>query len=110
MNFSTIMSSKMAQITNKNMFEKHPILILFYLFQVMEAQLNARIRHLKFGKPSMNLSMVTYVKNMSDLGINVIKYGLTATTKNVENFAKRHVTHAQVCARLKFVHNFSSEA
>ena len=56
----------------------------------------------------MNLSMVTYVKNMSDLGINVIKYGLTAITKNVENFAKRHVTHAQVCARLKFVHNFTS--
>merc|ERR1740122_671959 len=63
----------------------------------MEAQLNARIQHLKFGNQTIwNLNMVTYVKNMSDLGINVIKYGLTAITKNVENFAKRHVTHAQI--------------
>ena len=52
--------------------------------------------HLKFGNPSMNLSMVTYVKNMSDLGINVIKYGLTAITKSVENFAKRHVINANL--------------
>merc|ERR1719464_1558283 len=58
--------------------------------------LSAKMCHLKFGNPSMKLSMVTYVKNMSDLGINVIKYGLTAITKSVENFPKRHVTHAQI--------------
>ena len=52
--------------------------------------------------------MVTYVKNLSDLITNVIKHGLGAIVKIVENFAKRHVTNAQVGAKLKFVHNFSS--
>ena len=91
------------------MFEKHPILIYFYLFQMMEAQLNARIQHLKFGNQTIwNLNMVTYVKNLSDLITNVIKHGLGAIVKIVENFAKRHVTNAQVGAKLKFVHNFIS--
>merc|ERR1712051_1112045 len=64
--------------------------------------LYAKMCHLKFGNPSMKLSMVTYVKNMSDLGINVIKYGPTAITKNVENFAKRHVTNANLLQNQHF--------
>ena len=38
----------------------------------------------------------------------VMTHGLGAMVKNVENFVKRHVTNAQVGARLKFVYNFSS--
>ena len=76
---------------------------------MMEAQLNARIQHLKFGNQTIwNLNMVTYVKNGLGLGTDVIKHGLGAIVKIVENFAKRHVTNAQVGARLKFVNNFSS--
>ena len=52
--------------------------------------------------------MVVYVKNLSDLGTNVIKHGIGAIVKTVEIFAKRHVTNAQVGAKLKYVKNFSS--
>jgi len=52
--------------------------------------LNAKIRNLQNG----TIIGVNYVKNMSDLGINVIRYGVTAIIKNVKNFAKRHVTIA----------------
>ena len=40
--------------------------------------------------------MVTYVKNLSDLITNVIKHGLGAIVKIVENFAKRHVINANI--------------
>merc|ERR1719464_361094 len=64
---------------------------------MMEAQLDARIQHLKFGNQTIwNPNMVTYVKNLSDLIKNVIKHGLGAIVKIVENFAKRHVTNAQI--------------
>merc|ERR1719464_2457366 len=64
---------------------------------MMEAQLDARIRHLKSGNQTIwNLNMVTYVKNLSDLITNVIKHGLGVIVKIVENFAKRHVTNAQI--------------
>ena len=40
--------------------------------------------------------MVTYVKNLSDLGTNVIKHGIGAIIKIVENFAKKHVINANM--------------
>ena len=49
--------------------------------------------------------MVTYVKNGLGLGTDEIKYGLGAIVKIVENFAKRHVTNAQVGSKSKFIHN-----
>ena len=49
--------------------------------------------------------MVTYVKNGLGLGTDVIKHGLGAIVKIVENFAKRHVTNAQVGSKSKFIHN-----
>ena len=52
--------------------------------------------------------MVNYVKNLSDLGTNVIKHGIGAIVKTVVNSAKRHVTNAQVGAKLKYVNNVSS--
>ena len=52
--------------------------------------MNAKIRNLQVG----TIIGVTYVKNMLDLGINVIRYGVTAIIKSVEKFAKRHVTNA----------------
>ena len=88
------------------MSQNLPILIFFHLFQMMEAQLNARIQHLKFGNQTIwNLNMVTYVKNGLGLGTDVIKHGLGAIVKIVENFAKRHVTNAQVGSKSKFIHN-----
>ena len=71
--------------------------------------MNAKIRSLQFGRITTWHSMVTFVKTMLNLIINVIKHGgSTAIIKSVENFVKRHVTNAQVGARLKFVINFSS--
>ena len=76
---------------------------------MMEAHLDARILHLKFGNQRIwNLNMVVYVKNLSDLGTNVIKHGIGAIVKTVVNSAKRHVTNAQVGAKLKYVNNVSS--
>ena len=57
-------------------------------------QMIAKIWYLKFGKHTLNLSMVTYVKNMSHHIIIVIRHGITAIVKFVENFAKRHVINA----------------
>ena len=71
--------------------------------------MNAKIRSLQFGRITTWQSMVTFVKTMLNLIINVIKHGgSTVIIKSVENFVKRHVTNAQVGARLKFVINFSS--
>ena len=71
--------------------------------------MNAKIRSLQFGRITTWQSMVTFVKTMLNLIINVIKHGgSTVIIKSVENFVKRHVTNAQVGARLKFVNNFSS--
>jgi len=53
--------------------------------------LNAKIRNLQVG----TIDGVNYVKNMSYLGIIVIKRGgSTAIIKSVENFVKSHVTNA----------------
>ena len=70
--------------------------------------MNAKIRSLQFGRISTWQSMVTFVITSLDLGNIVIKYGIYAMVKNVENFVKRHVTNAKVGPRLKFVNNFSS--
>ena len=71
--------------------------------------MNAKIHSLQFGRITTWQSMVTFVKTMLNLIINVIKHGgSTVIIKSVENFVKRHVTNAQVGARLKFVINFSS--
>ena len=70
----------------------------------MEAQVHAKICNLKVGNHSMNLTLVTYVKNMSDLGNYVIRRGYTAIIKNVENFAKRHVINANNLQISHFAH------
>ena len=71
--------------------------------------MNAKIRSLQFGRMTTWKTLVTFVITTSDLRNYVIQYGNhTAMVKNVENFVKRHVTNAQVGAKLKFVNNFSS--
>ena len=81
--------SKQVQTTPYTYF------FLIKLFQI--TPLYARIRHLKFGNQRIwNLNMVNYVKNLSDLGTNVIKHGIGAIVKTVEIFAKRHVINANI--------------
>ena len=57
-------------------------------------QMIAKIWYLKFGKQTMNLTMVTFVIIMLDLGICVIPHRIGAIVKFVETFAKRHVINA----------------
>ena len=66
--------------------------------------MNAKIRHLKVGNHIMNGSLVTYAMNMSDPLIYVMRNGVTAIIKNVENFAKRHVINANNLQISHFAH------
>ena len=82
---------------DQNRSKQLPIHIFFLIKLFQITPLNARIRHLKFGNQTIwNLNMVTYVKNGLGLGTDVIKYGLGAIVKIVENFAKRHVINANI--------------
>ena len=103
------MSRRIVWITSSKWIKTGPKNSLFLpflikRFQIMEAHLHAKICHLKVGNHNMNLSMVTYVRNMSDVIIYVIRNGNTAIIKNVENFAKRHVINANNLQISHFAH------